>query len=200
MSTATATPPAQPQPQPTTARMTAEEFGLKYSGEHVEYINGEVKEIPMPGGKHGTVCNWASFYLTQHVVAKDLGRVFSNDTFVKVPTPDDPERVYGADVCFVSYTRLAKDAEISEGVLPVSPNLVIEVRSPSDTWAKVFRKLGEYLDVGVEAVMVLDPNTRTASVYRNDIANPQQIFNFGDTFTVPDVLPGFSVPVASLFA
>ena len=180
--------------------MTAEEFGIKHSGDHVEYINGEVKEVPMAGSKHGKVCNWIAFHLTQHVVTNDLGHVFINDTFVKAPAEDDPERVYFADVCFVSYDRLAKDAEIPAGILPVTPNLVVEVRSPRDTWAYIFRKVGDYLDTGVPVVLVLDPERSTASTYRSDITNPQEIFKLADALVLPDVLPGFSVSVAALFA
>jgi hypothetical protein len=47
-------------------------------------------------------------------------------------------------------------------------------------------------------VVVLDPATTSASVYRSD--EFQQIFHNGDTLTLPDVLPGFSVVVSRLFA
>ena len=200
MSTATVTPPPAPQsPTPPVARMTAEEFGIKHSGDRVEYIDGEVKEIPMAGGKHGKVCYRAATAVGGFVDANDLGHIFINDTFVKVPTKDDPERVYGPDVCFVSFDRLAKDAEIPAGTVVIVPNLVVEVRSPFDTWAHVFRKVGDYLEAGVPVVIVLDPSTLTASVYRSEVTNPQHIFSATDTLTVPDVLPGFAVPVASLF-
>lgn len=199
MSATTMTPPAPPQPQPAPApRMTAEEFGLKHSGDHVEYVDGEVKEIPMAGSKHGKVCNWAAFYLTRHAVANDLGHVFTNDTFVKVPAKDDPERVCGADVCFVSYDRLPKDAEIPAGVLPVTPNLVVEVRSPSDTWTRAFGKVFEYVEAGVPIVVYIDPGNRTVSVCGEPFG--QRIFGHADTLTIPEVLPGFSVPVSALFA
>jgi Uma2 family endonuclease len=177
--------------------MTAEEFGLKHSGDHVEYINGAVKEVPMAGGKHGIVTNWAGYYLTQHVVTAQSGRVFATDTFVKVPTPDDPERVYGADVCYVSYARLAKEAEIPDGVLPVTPELVIEVRSPPDTWSNVVAKMLDYIRAGVGVVVILDPKTRSASVFRNQ--DRQDIFEADTSLILPDVLPDFSVSVAALF-
>jgi Uma2 family endonuclease len=196
MSQATVTPPPKPS---ATARMSAEEFGLRYSGQRVEYIDGTVKEIPMPGGMHGIVVNWIAYYLTHFVITSQSGRIFSADTFMKVPTRDDPERVYGADVSYVSYSKLSREAEIPAGLLPVLPELVIEVRSPSDTWANVFTKVGDYLGAGVTAVVVLDVSTRTASVYRDSEANPQQFCNVNDTLTLPDVLPGFAVPVASLF-
>ncbi|MBY0456609.1 MAG: Uma2 family endonuclease [Gemmataceae bacterium] len=205
MSTATITPPPIAPAAPTTpatpaARMTAEEFGLKYSGQHVEYVDGQVKEVPMPGGKHGRACYKFTLALGNFIEANDLGYVFTNDTFVKVPTRDDPDRVYGPDVCFVRYDRLAKDAEVPTGVLTVVPNLVVEVRSPSDTWGDVFSKLGDYLNAGVPVVVVIDFGTQTASAYRSDPANPQEIFRATDTLALPDVLPNFAVPVAGLFA
>lgn len=76
------------------------------------------------------------------------------------------------------------------------PELVIEVRSPSDRWSQLFTKVGEYLAAGVTAVVAIDPNTETASVYRE---SGQQIFTTTDELALPDVLPGFAVPVARFF-
>ena len=197
MSTGTTILPPAQAPQPPSTPMTAEEFGLKHSGDHVEFIDGKVKELPMPGGRHGKACNWFAFLLTQHVVANDLGHVFINDTFVKVPTQSDPQRVYGADICFVSYDRLPKQAEIPAGILPVSPNLVVEVRSPSDTWTQVFTKIVDYLGAGVPIAVLVDPITRTVSVYGDAVG--QRVLNANETLTLPEVLPGFSVLIATLF-
>lgn len=197
---ATVTPPPQPQPPmpPSPPRMTAEEFGLKYSGRHVEYVNGEVKEIPMAGGKHGKVCYRAGIPIGNFVDANNLGHMFINDTFVKIPTNDDADRVYGADVCFVSYDRLPRDAEIPAGVLPVTPNLVVEVRSPTDTWTQAFGKVFDSIEAGVPIVVYVDPGNRTVSVCGEPFG--QRIYGHTDTLTIPEVLPGFSVQVAALFA
>jgi Uma2 family endonuclease len=46
-------------------------------------------------------------------------------------------------------------------------------------------------------VLILDPNSATASVYRSD--EFQQIFHNGDEVILPDVLPGFAVKVQRLF-
>lgn len=195
MSSATATPPPQPAAP---ARLTADEFARKYDGQHVEYVNGHVREVPMAGGKHGTVCNWVAYYLTAHALANGSGRVFTNDTFVKVPQRGDSERVYGADVCFVSFARLAKDTDVPDGVIPVTPELVVEVRSPSDSWSDAVSKMLDYIRAGVSVVVILDPATRSASVYRDQVR--QEIFETEQNLVLPDVLPGFSVPVAALFA
>jgi Uma2 family endonuclease len=198
MSTGTVTPPPAIPSQPPTVRMTAEEFGLKHSGDHVEYINGEVKEVPMAGSKHGAICARCVFTLGQFVYPNDLGHLFTNDTFVKVPTKDDPERVYDADVCYVPYTRLAKDANIPDGILPVTPELVVEVRSPTDRWTDAIAKMIDYIRAGVPVVIILDPKTRSASVFRDQ--DRQDVFEADKELTLPDVLPGFSVSVAALFA
>jgi len=197
MSTGTTILPPAQAPQPPSTPMTAEEFGLKHAGDHVEFIDGKVKELPMPGGRHGKACFQFALALGQFVQANDLGHVFINDTFVKVPSQSDPQRVYGADICFVSYDRLPKQAEIPVGVLPVSPNLVVEVRSPSDTWTQVFTKIVNYLGAGVPIAVLVDPTTRTVSVYGDAVG--QRVLNANETLTLPEVLPGFSVPIATLF-
>ena len=89
-------------------------------------------------------------------------------------------------------------AESPDGLLSVVPNLVVEVRSPSDRWGEIFTKVGEYLRAGVVVVVVLDPASASASVYRME--EIQQVFHNGDALVLPDVLPGFSVAVEPLFA
>ena len=92
-------------------------------------------------------------------------------------------------------------AELSAGAIPddlkTPPELVVEVRSPSDRWGQLFGKVSEYLGAGVLVVVVIDPNTETVSVYRDN--GGQQILTTADTLTIPDVLPGFAVPVARFF-
>ena len=70
------------------------------------------------------------------------------------------DSVRGGDVVFYSYTRLPR-GPIPEGYLEVVPELVFEVRSPSDRWAKITAKVGEYLDAGVLVACVLDPAKAT---------------------------------------
>jgi len=189
-------------PQPTASlpvtRLTADEFARQYAGQRFELINRVPVELPMPQQQHGKVCYRIAMAIGAHVDAKDLGHMTTNDSFVRVGTKDDPERVRGADICYFSYDRLPK-GEMPPGLLTVAPNLVVEVRSPTDPWSEVFTKVGEYLSVGVTAVLVLDPDTRTASVYRNDPQHPQQILNRGDELTFHDVFPGFAFPVSRLF-
>jgi Uma2 family endonuclease len=176
------------------ALLTAEEFTVGYENVHAELVKGVVKEYPVPWFKHGFICSKIDRLIGTHVDAHDLGRTASNDTWIRTGT--NPDTVRGADVCFFSYERLPK-GEVPEGLLPAAPDLVVEVRSPSDRWNDIFIKVGEYLNAGVRAVVVLDPKTTSATVYRSE--ELQQTFHNGDPLTLPDVLPGFSVPVGRLF-
>jgi Uma2 family endonuclease len=176
------------------ALMTAEEFARRHGGDRVELIRGQVRELPMPFPRHGKVCFTLARLIGNHAAEHDAGHVMTNDSFV--PTRRAPDTVRGADICFYSYERLPK-GPVPEGLLPVPPDLVVEVRSPNDRWVEIFAKVTEYLEAGVRVAVVLDPATATASVYRPD--ELQQIFDNGDELVIPDVLPGFGVPVRSLF-
>lgn len=181
---------------PVPNRMTPEEFAEKYDGQRVEYIYGQVVEMPMSEFVHGCVCNMVSFLITSFVLQNDLGRVTCNDTWLKVPMPDDTTKVRGADVFFISYRRLPK-GKMKRGLLQQSPELVAEVKSPSDSWPKIKIKVAEYLANNVLAVVVFDPTKETATVYRN---TGETKLASTDTLELPDILPGFRVPVAKFFA
>lgn len=189
------TPTAAPPPAAPSALLTADEFVARYADARAELVDGVVRECAMPGQKHGKVCMTVGGFLWNFVTQADLGHVTTNDSWVKVRS--NPDTVRGGDVCFFSYDRLPK-GDIPDGLLPVAPDLIVEVRSPSDRWKDVIVKVGEYLDAGVRVVVVLDPSSASATVYRADELH-QTVHN-GDELTLPDVLPGFTVPVSRLFA
>ena len=84
------------------------------------------------------------------------------------------------------------------GAITPPLELVVEVRSPSDSPADLAAEAAEYLAAGVRVVLVLDPESDTATVCRRN--KPDQPFGPADTLTLPDVLPGFAVPLADFFA
>jgi Uma2 family endonuclease len=162
----------------------------------VELVKGRLVRTPMAGGKHGEVCLTAGALIREFVKAARLGRVMCNDTFVRVGT--NPDTYRGADVCFVSNVRLPESEPTPDRPLETPPELVIEVRSPTDRTGDVQIKVGEYLNAGVTVVVVLDPRIEAAVVYRQGDDFPQRMHN-GDELTLPDVLPGFAVPVRRFF-
>jgi Uma2 family endonuclease len=179
----------------TPSLMTADEFFRKYENHRVELVRGVVEEQPMPDYLHGFVCGQATWYLQEYIKKHDLGRVMNNDSFVKVR--QNPDSVRGADVCFISYSRLPK-GPIPAGLLDVVPVLVVEVRSPSDSWTKLISKVLDYLAAGVQAVVVFNPMYQAAAVYQPDF--DEQHFTAEQELTIPDLLPGFSVPAVRFFS
>lgn len=185
MSTVIAAPPL----------LTAEEFVSRYADRHAELVRGVVKEYPVPFQKHGKICSTINALLWNHATAAASGHVTGNDSWVKVGS--NPDTVRGGDVCYFSYARLPK-GEVPEGLLEIVPELVVEVRSPSDRTEDIAGKVGEYLRAGVRVVLLLDPPAASATVYRVD--EFPQTFHNGDELKLPDVLPGFVVSVSRLFA
>src|SRR5258708_40294303 len=113
----------------------------------------------------------------------------SNDSFVR--TQRDPDTVRGGDVCYVSYSLLPP-GPVPEGLLDLVPELVFEVRSPSDRLIKMIAKATEYIEAGVLVVCIVDPKQQRIMIYRQDATEELGI---DDVLTLPDVLPGFSVTV-----
>ncbi len=72
------------------------------------------------------------------------------------------------------------------------------MHSPSDRWNRIIRKACEYLEFGVRVVILIDLRTAAVAVMRPE--EIQQVFDNGDTLTIPDLFPGFSVPVKQLFS
>lgn len=174
--------------------MTAADFVRLHENDRVELVRGEVVKLPMPHFMHGKICGTIARLIGNYAADHNRGHVATNDTFVQVKR--NPDTIRGGDVVYYSYQRLPKGA-IPKGLLPIPPCLVVEVRSPSDTWTEVFIKIGEYLSAGVQVVVVLDEASTTASVYRP--TDLQRTFNADEELAIPDLLPGFSVRVQQLF-
>ena len=147
----------------------------------------------MPNSRHGEVGGVVHYLLMSFVKPLGLGRVLVNDTFIRT----GPDSYRGMDLCYVSYSRIPKHIKLPNAPIPAPPELVVEILSPSNRPGEMLQKVDEYHAVGVDVVAVVDPELEIVSVYRKDEL-PQRFHN-GDIFEIPDVLPGFSCPLKSLF-
>ena len=184
----------------TEALLTAEAFcRLPDLGYSAELVRGQIEMMNVPSVWHGIVCNRIGRVLGNFVDEHNLGWVVNNDS--GVITERDPDTVRGADVAFYSYARLPRDTH-PEGYATVPPEIVFEVASPSDRSGKILKKVAEYLNAGVDAVCVVDPESETVQVFRKDqptskIAPPA--LSGDDELTLPGILPGFSAAVSQFF-
>jgi Uma2 family endonuclease len=175
--------------------LTADEFMVRYENQRAELVSGVVKELAMPDIDRGHFCGLITYYLTHFVIQHDLGRVMSNDSFIRIR--NNPDTVLGPDVCFISFAKLPR-GPLARGLLDAVPELVVEVRSPSETWTDVIAKVLDYLSAGVGAVVVVNPERQAVAVYRTNADEEQ--FSVTQELTIADVLPGFTLPVRKLFA
>ncbi|MGH2522008.1 MAG: Uma2 family endonuclease [Anaerolineales bacterium] len=159
-----------------------------------ELVEGRIVMMSPTGFEHGSYESNFDEHLKTFVKRHKLGRVVVGE--VGIYTRRNPDTVRAADVAFISHERLAQRKK-KRGYLDVAPELVVEVLSPNDSWSEVTQKLREYFAIGVRLVWVADPASRTVYAYRS----LTDIREFPETaiFSGDDALPGFSVPVASLF-
>ncbi len=173
--------------------LTAREFTQAALPFEAELVRGEILEMPPAGQAHGGICGNIYFALRLWATSHDCV-VTTNDAAVL--TERDPDTVRGPDVGLVSKSKLP-EGKLPVGALEVAPELVVEIKSPSNRWPERHDKVGEYVNAGVTEVWLIDPEERAVIVYRVD-RSPRR-FSEQDVLTSPATLPGFSVAIADFF-
>ncbi len=177
--------------------MTADELLAKPDDGFVyELIKGElIKVSPPPGHEHGLVAMNIAGPLFEYVKTKNLGNVYAAETGYLLE--QDPDTVRAADVSFVSRERI-ENAKPVKGYWKGAPDLAVEVISPSDTVGRIEGKVAEWLESGVRMLWVVSPKMRAVTVYRSltEIA----VLTDKDRLDGGDVVPGFQIPIAEIFA
>jgi Uma2 family endonuclease len=165
-------------------------------GRKYERVDGEMRVSPA-GGRHGSVIVELTGRLWAFVSERRLGRVLDSSTGFRWPgrKPDRPDNVRSPDVSFVASGRFPEERAPVDFVT-LAPDLVVEVLSPGDRRGDVLEKIGEYLDVGTRLVWVIDPEKRTAAVYRS-LTNVRTISET-DSLDGENVVPGFSCRLKDL--
>ena len=177
------------------ALLTAEEYYLLTdNGQPTELVRGRIVTMNMPAPRHGYFCIVIVKVMGSFVWGCDLGRLIGNDS--AVVTERGPDTVRGADVSFYSYARLPR-GPLPAGYVDVVPEVVFEVRSPTDRWSQVHAKVAEYLAAGVLVVCVHDIQTRTLTVFRAE--DPPQRLNEDDELLLPEVHKDCRFPVRAFF-
>lgn len=180
----------------TTQLMTAEELlDMPDDGFRYELVRGELVKMPPAG-------HMSSFYeliigaeLRSFVRAHGLGRVYGASGGFRLET--NPDTVLAPDAAFVRQERVEAEGD-TDGFFPGVPDLVVEVISPSDRYSDVEAKVVAWLNAGARTVIVVNPRNRTAKVYRSptDVV----VLTEADTLDGGDVVPGWRMPVADIFA
>lgn len=182
--------PSYVPPMTTSALLTAEELlQLSIPNKHVELVRGVLVVREPPGGRHGRIAANVAFELSKHVRANELGVVYAAETGFTLSR--HPDTVRAPDVAFIGRDRLP--APEPTGYPELGPDLVVEVLSPGDRAGETLTKVGEWLSAGTRLVWIIDPERRSARVYRAD--GSETIVTADQTLDGEDVVPGFSCRV-----
>jgi len=175
-------------------RMTAEElFDLPDDGMRHELVEGELLTMTPAGAEHGRVALRVGARILAHVEEQGLGEAYAAETGFVVHR--GPDTVRAPDVAFVAAERLTGDRV--RGFAELAPDLVVEVVSPSDRATEVASKAEMWLDAGVRLVWVVDPQARLAAVHHP--GGLVTVLREDGVLDGEDVLPGFTLPLESLF-
>jgi Uma2 family endonuclease len=111
-----------------------------------EYVNGVIEERPMGEFDHSSWQHAIEFWFAQH--AKKWGIRVRPELRVQVT----PGNFRVPDV-----TILDRNLPV-EQVITHPPIAVFEILSPEDTLTRMMAKLADYEQMGIQTILVLDPN------------------------------------------
>ncbi len=154
--------------------------------------------MTLPGPETGERNNEICYRLTDWAKKNGTGRVFSPLTLFFLP--NGAKRAPGAAWISREHWDSLTDKQ-RKGPLPLCPDFVLELMSPSGRRPVRFKmlqaKMDEYIENGVQLAWLIDPFKKNVYTYRPDkpvecLENPTTIY--GDP-----VLPGFIFQITEVW-
>ena len=174
---------------------TAEQLAqLADDGFRYELIDGELTMMSPAGGRHGRIAGRVNKLLAIHVDDNRLGATFAAETGFRIGV--DPDTVRAPDAAFVCQEKM-DSLEDDSGFLPFAPDLAVEVISPNDSFVAVEGKAFSWLDAGTSVVLLLEPESMTAHVYRS--RTDMVIYRADETIDLSDVVKDWRFRVDEIF-
>ena len=173
-----------------------------YPDRQIELREGKLIIMSPSDSVSGEVGARFSMLLSTWVYTHNLGRILDSSTGFRLPNGD----LLSPDVSYVSRERLKQNPRT---YLSVVPELIVEIKSSRDRLRELEEKITLFLDQGVQVGLLIDPDTHTVRVYRSsglskDAESGEAILqgttlHNGDTLTIPDLFPGWEIPITSLW-
>lgn len=136
-----------------------------------EILDGELLMTPAPLISHQRTL--ASLYqqLFFYIQQQQAGELF----FAPVDVYFDRENVYQPDLVFVT---AARSSIIQEKGITGTPDLVVEVISPSNSYIDRYSKKAKYEQFGVKEYWIADPANQTLEIFTLGSAGNYELFIF----------------------
>ena len=162
-------------------------------GRTCELVDGILVEKAM-GYFESRIAAALIYFLEKFLEENDLGIVLAPDGTLRILA----DQVRAPDVAFLSWDHFPNRLLPAEPIPAVVPDLAVEVLSEGNTQAEMNRKLDEYFTAGVAIVWIVDPELESVKVY--DSRNRCRTVTIAESLDGAQVLPGFDLPLAQLFA
>ena len=171
--------------------MTAEEFDALPEEEirNWELLDGELIEVASATPEHNLILTQLMSLLHVHVRKRKLGVVIpKTDLAVRKDTRLRP------DLGFFS-AETWRTVDVKRIPVGETPDIAVEIISPSETDATIGRKREAYLKWGVQEVWLIYPETRTLFLHTS--VGAQRLSE--GAFLTSELIPGFRIQIADLF-
>jgi Uma2 family endonuclease len=162
-------------------------------GERFELIDGELVRMSPTGPEHAGIEAFVGTVLNLFVLPRRLGLVLVGEPLFRLDPASRQARA--PDVAFVLRSRwLTRQRD--HGAFVGSPDLAVEIVSPSDTAKAVQRKVEDWLAYGTLAVLVMFPDEERVVLWN---ASGAVSLRCEDELNLDPALPGFRCQVRELF-
>jgi len=161
----------------------------------IEYTDqGELIVMPPTGGETGDQNAEITRQLRGWAKGDETGIAFDSSTGFKLPNG----ATRSPDGAWVRRSRLAGlTRDQKQKFLPLCPEFVIELRSPTDNLLALQRKMQEYLDNGAQLGWLIDPLTRHVHIYLPQ--RPPEILEAPNTVSAEPLLPSFTLDLQTIW-
>ena len=172
--------------------LSLEEFErLPDNGMRHELNKGELVEMPPPKSGHTLTAERIAEVIRPYI-GEGTGKLLTEAGFLLSVSPTT---IRQPDLSYISARRIRDTQE--DQYFQGAPELAIEIVSPGNTATDLEEKIEQYLAAGGHAVWVVYPKLRRVHVHRAD--GTINALSGDQKLTADDILPGLSIPVASLF-
>ena len=174
--------------------LTAEEFDNYPFEEDKRYEldEGELIEMTKPAYPHNRVLTKLTVRVGVFVEKSGIGEMLISENLYALA----PLTRRAPDLAIILGNR-RQELEGAK-VIPIVPEIVAEVISPSETTRMILRKLKQYFEAGVKEAWLIYPETREIEIW-TAAGMPDRAISGAAVLDSP-LLPGFSLRLEDLFA